>query len=119
MTVSEKLKMYREKKQFIYEIARTFIKVPSGHSIEDVKYEVFFRETESRTEIEEWITVQYKGGAEAHRMAHGNSNAANFQQVAKMLDGGCYEYNGWYDRLAECGFKKLDLYQMYSFKEVK
>lgn len=117
MTIEEKLKMYREKRQFVYEISMTFIKVPGGHSVDGVLYEVFFRNTEHGTEIAEWITVQYKGGAEAHRMAHGNSNAANFQEVAKMLDGGCYEYNSWYERLSSEGWKKLDLNQMTSYKE--
>jgi hypothetical protein len=119
MTIEEKLKMYREKRQFIYEVSMTFIKVPGGHSVDGIVYEVFFRETERGTEIAEWITVQYKGGAEAHRMVHGNSNSANFQQVAKMLDGGCYEYNSWYERLPDEGWKKLDLNKMTGLHEVK
>ena len=118
MTIAEKLKMYREKRQFIYEVSMTFIKVPCGHSVAGVVYEVFFRKTERGTDIAEWITVQYKGGAEAHHMVHGNSNTANFQQVAKMLDGGCYEYNSWYERLSSEGWKKLDLNQMTSYKEI-
>ena len=40
MTIEEKLKMYREKRQFIYEVSMTFIKVPGGHSIDGVLYEV-------------------------------------------------------------------------------
>lgn len=119
MTVSEKLKMYREKKQFIYEVSRTFVKVPAGHSVEEVSYEVFFKDTEFGPETLEWITVQYKGGGKAHRRVTGNSNSANFQAVASMIEGGCYEDNPVYWSLDRMGWKKLDLYQMYSYKEVK
>ena len=119
MTIEEKLKMYREKKQFIYEVSRTFIKVPSGHSVEEVSYEVFFKDTEFGPEILEWITVRYKGGGKAHRRVTGNSNSANFREVANMVEGGCYDENTIYWALDKMGWKKLDLYQMYSYKEVK
>ena len=119
MTIEEKLKMYREKRQFIYEVSMAFIKVPGGHCVDGVVYEVFFRETDWGIEIAEWITVQYKGGAEAHKVVSGNSNSANFQVVAGMIEGGCYEQNFTYDLLATRGWKKLDLNQMTSYKEVK
>ena len=117
MTIEEKLKMYREKRQFIYEVAMAFVKVPKGHSVEDIKYEVFFRETDLCTEIAEWVTVQYKGGAEAHKVVSGNSSSANFQVVASMIEGGCYEQNSTYDLLEARGFKKLDLNAWRSFME--
>ena len=123
MTVEEKLKMYREKRQFIYNVAMAFVKVPGGHSVDGVIYEVFFQEIDFGpqrcVDIVEWVTVQYKGGAEAHKCVSGNSNAANFQVVASMIEGGCYEQNFTYEALTECGFKKLDLNQMTSYKEVK
>ena len=119
MTIEEKLRMYREKRQFAYEMSMTFVKVPGGHSVDSIIYEVFFREDECCTDIVEWITVQYKGGAEAHRVVTCNSNAANFQVVASMIEGGCYEHNFTYHQLAERGYKKLDLNAMYSYKEAK
>lgn len=119
MTIEEKLKMYREKRQFIYEVSMTFIKVPGGHSVDGVLYEVLFKEADWGTEITEWITVQYKGGAEAHRVVTGNSNSANFCVVADMINGGCYEQNYTYDNLVSRGFKKLDLNQMTSYQEAK
>ena len=119
MTVEEKLKMYREKRQFLYEVSMAFIKVPRGHSVDGVVYEVFFQEHDWGTEISEWVTVQYNGGAEAHRVVTGNSNAANFEVVASMVHGGCYGQNLTYEALAERGFKKLDLNAMTSYKEVK
>ena len=119
MTIEEKLKMYRKKRQFIYNIDTVFMKVPGGHPIDGVVYEVFFRETDWGTEITEWITVQYKGGAEAHRVVSGNNNAANFQVMASMIEGGCYEQNSTYDLLEARSFKKLDLNAMTSYKEAK
>jgi hypothetical protein len=119
MTVEEKLKMYREKRQFVYEMSMTFIKVPVGHSVDGVVYEVFFKDSDCGPKIVEWITVQYKGGAEAHRAVTGNSNAANFRVVAGMVEGGCYEQNFAYKALAERGFNKLDLNAMTSYKEAK
>lgn len=119
MTIEEKLTMYREKRQFIYNVAMAFVKVPRGHSVDGVVYEVFFRETDLGTEIVEWVTVQYDGGAEAHRVVSGNSNSANFQVVAGMIEGGCYEQNTTYELLEARGFKKLDLNQMASYKEAK
>ena len=119
MTIEEKLKMYREKRQFAYEMSMVFIKVPRGHSIDGVVYEVFFKEFADFTDISEWITVQYDGGAEAHRCVSGNSNAANFEVVASMIHGGCYDQNLTYENLADRGYKKLDLNQMTSYKEAK
>lgn len=119
MTIEEKLKMYREKRQFIYDVSMAFIKNPKGHSVDGVVYEVFFKEADWGIDIAEWITVQYHGGAEAHRVISGNSSAANFEVVASMIYGGCYEQNFTYESLAEYGFKKLDLNAMSSYKELK
>lgn len=119
MTVEEKLKMYREKRQFVYELAMTFVKVPKGHSVVDIFYEVFFKEFGDATDISEWVTVTYFGGGQAHRVVSGNSNSANFQVVASMLDGGCYEQNRTYELLADRGYKKLDLNAMTSYKEAR
>ena len=99
MTIEEKLKMYREKRQFIYDISMAFIKNPKGHSVDGAVYEVFFKNSDWGTEITEWVTVQYDGGAEAHRVVSGNSNAANFEVVAGMVHGGCYEQNFTYESL--------------------
>jgi hypothetical protein len=121
MTIEEKLKMYREKRQFIHGVSMAFIKVPGGHSVDGVVYEVFFQEfTEPyHVDITEWVTVQYNGGAEAHKCVSGNSNAANFEVVASMVHGGCYEQNRTYESLTERGYRKLDLNKMFSFTEVK
>ena len=120
MTIEEKLRMYREKRQFVYELSMTFIKVPKGHSVADVEYEVFFKECELYgADIIEWITVTYFGGGKAHKCVSGNSNAANFEVIASMVHGGCYDQNRTYDSMVERGYKKLDLNSMTSYKEAK
>lgn len=121
MTIEEKLKMYREKRQFIYEVSMAFIKVPKGHSVDGVVYEVFFKELTApyQVDITEWITVIYDGGGKAHKCVSGNSNAANFEVVASMVHGGCYEHNFTYASLQDRGYKKLDLNKMSSLQEVK
>lgn len=120
MTIEERLKMYREKRQFIYEVSKTFEKVPGGHSVAGVFYEVLFKESEMfGTEISEWIVIQFKGGAVAYRVISGNSNSANFQVIASMIEGGCYGQNPTHARLLAEGWKRLDLNQMSSYKEAK
>jgi hypothetical protein len=121
MTIEEKLKMYREKRQFVYELSMTFIKVPSGHAIVDVQYEVFFKKSDAGDciDITEWITVTYVGGGKAHRCVSGNSNAANFEVVATVIYGGHYDQNLTYAYLADRGYNKLDLNSMTSYKEAK
>ncbi len=119
MTIEEKLRMYREKRQFAYELGMTFVKVPKGHAITDIYYEVFFKEAEDYTDVTEWLTIEYVGGGKAHRCVSGNSNAANFEVVATVIYGGHYDQNLTYANLADRGYKKLDLNKMVSFEEVK
>jgi hypothetical protein len=119
MTIEEKLKMYREKRQFAYELGMTFIKVPSGHAITDVTYEAFFKESDGWTDVTEWLTVTYVGGGRAHRCVTGNSNAANFEVVATVIYGGHYDQNLTYAFLEDRGYKKMDLNSMTSYKEAK
>ena len=40
--------------------------------------------------LEEYLIVTYRGGAWAARHANINSNSVNFQEIGKMLNGGCY-----------------------------
>jgi hypothetical protein len=116
MTIEEKLKMYREKRQFIYDVSMAFIKNPKGHTIDGIVYEVFFVGDEHFTE---WLTLQYFGGAEAHCCVSGNSNSANFEVIAKMINGGCYGENAYYQDLLNRGWRKLDLNKMVGLHEVK
>lgn len=120
MTVEERLKMYREKRQFIYDVSMVFIKNPKGHTVDGIIYEVLFKdEHDLGQHFYEWLTVQYHGGAEAHCCVIGNSNSANFRVIANMIEGGCYGENAYYRDLLDRGWRKLDLNKMCGLHEVK
>jgi hypothetical protein len=119
MTIEERLKMYREKRQFIYDVSMAFIKNPKGHTVDGIVYEVLFTEAADTPRFAEWITVQYCDGAEAHRCASCNSNSANFRSIAEMIEGGYYGENAYYQDLLNRGWRKLDLNKMSSYQEVK
>jgi hypothetical protein len=119
MTIEEKLKMYREKRQFIYDVSMAFIKNPKSHSVDDIIYEVLFKVNDLGEHFSEWITIRYEGGAKAHRCVSCNSNSANFKNIAEMIDGGYYGENEHYIALIGKDWKKLDLNKMCGLHEVK
>lgn len=109
MTIEEKLKMYRDKKNFIWHVANIFIKNPTGHTVSDITYEVFHKEKNGNHYFNEWIIVHFKGGDTSLCRVSGNSNVANFQAIAELIDGGRYEEKQWYEMQFELEFKKVDL----------
>lgn len=117
MAIEEKLKMYREKKNFIWHIANLFIKNPTGHTVLDITYEVVHKEMNGNHYFNEWIIVHFKGGATSPCIASGNSNVANFRAIAKLIEGGHYEEKQWYEKQFELGFKKVDLTKLYLTEE--
>jgi hypothetical protein len=121
MSIEERLKMYREKRQFLYDVSMAFIKNPKGHTVDGIVYEVFFSEEAYpyRVSFSEWLTVQYRGGAEARCCVSGNSNSANFEVVARMINGGNYAENAYYQDLLYRGWRELDLNKMVGLHEVK
>lgn len=119
MAIEERLKMYREKRQFIYDVSMAFLKNPKGHSVDGVIYEVWFQENEHGTYFSEWLIVQYHGSGWAPRIVSGNSNSANFENIARMINGGYYEEKNTYEALSERGWKKLDLNKMSGLQEAK
>ena len=123
MTVEERLKMYREKKNFIYDVSKAFAFTTKGHTVEGIRYEVLFKKTEyeygPEFHFSEWLTVHYFGGTEAHCCISGNSNSANFRAIAKMIEGGYYNENEHYLTLRSKDWKILDLTKICGLHEVK
>ena len=111
MTVEEKLKMYREKKKFIADLNRALTSNPNGHSVNEICYEVWHKESEQfGHDFVEWIIVRYDGGAKSVLHANGNSNTANFRAIGEVLDNGRYSDNYWYDdRQVDLGYKQVNL----------
>lgn len=57
---------------------------------------------------DEFIIVTYSGGAIAVRIATGNSNTANFQELANMIRGGYYdEVKGYREMVADERYKRI------------
>lgn len=109
MTIEEKLRMYREKKNFIYDISFAFIKNPKGHSVEEITYELLHKKVEDNDYFNEWIIVHFEGGAKSYRYVNCNSNLANFRAIGEIADGGYYGEQGAYERQLANGFKKVDM----------
>lgn len=52
---------------------------------------------------DEFIVITYHGGAIAVRTTTGNSNTANFQEIAKMINGGYYSEVKHYREITTSG----------------
>jgi len=109
MTDAEKLSMYREKNCFVACIADVFAQNPKGHTVADIKYEVWRHVTETGVITIEWIIVHFEGGGKSPCRVTGNSNLANYSTIGRMIDGGYYEEVDWYERMPELGYEKVDL----------
>jgi hypothetical protein len=109
MTIEEKLRMYREKNMFVASIADAFVQNPKGHTVSDIKYEVWQLNVEGGTFTVEWIIVHFNGGAKSPVRVTGNSNSANYRAIGTLIDGGYYEDVAVYDDMIKRGYAQLDL----------
>lgn len=110
MTFEEKIKMYRGKKTFIENISKAFEARPSGSTVASITYEVFKKEINVETTyFAEYLVVTFFGGAKSVRSANGNGTIANFQELAKLIDGGYYDEVRDYETILERGFERVDL----------
>lgn len=107
MTMAEKMEMYREKKNFVYGLAMAFIKVPKGHTVEDIEYEVYKKDINGTPYFYEWIIVHFKGGAISPTTVNGNSNLANFQAISPLIDGGYYDEVQYYQKMEAAGYERV------------
>ena len=55
------------------------------------RYDFFKDEFDGKTYYQEYLVITYDGGALGVRSCNGNSFAAIFEELAKMLDGGYYD----------------------------
>lgn len=107
MTIAEKIKMYKEKEAFVYGLAMAFIKVPKGHTVENIIYEVYQKEINGNTCFYEWIIVHFRGGAIAPITVNGNSNLANYRAIGNLIDGGYYNEVPYYLKMEEAGYERV------------
>lgn len=109
MTISEKLVMYKEKKDFVENISKVFQTGPKGSNVASVKYEVYRKDTEDTTFFVEYVIVTFFGGGYSVKCVNGNSNTANFRAIGSMLDGGYYDEVRDYQELKNIGYEKVNL----------
>ena len=83
----ERLIVIKQKHDFVKAISDAIGGKP-GVGVESVEYHAFKISEDTQ---QEYVLVNYKGGAIAARNVNGDSLSAIFEEIAKMLDGGCYD----------------------------
>lgn len=108
MTITEKIEMYKGKRDFIKNISKAFEAKPSKTSVTSVDYEVYRRKVtinnEERDHFVEYIVVHFFGGGLSAKFVSGNSNSANFRAIGELIDGGYYDEVREYETLEDRGF---------------
>lgn len=84
-----------QKIQMVKDVAEALKKV-DRISVEDINYDVFTSKWGYR---EEYLVITYKGGAIAARNCAGDSCAAVFEEIAKLIYGGYYDEVRTYQEL--------------------
>lgn len=109
MTITEKIEMYKRKKQFVDDISNVLGMRAHRLGIMMVEYEVYRKMDDNRDYFVEFVVITYDGGGQAVRCVNGNSNMANYTEIGKLLDGGYYDEIPRYRALTEEGFTKIKL----------
>ena len=103
LTMDQRLEMYRGKKFFINNISKVF-ELDSKSNVEKVEYEVYSKAApDGGIWYTEFAVVTFVGGGKSVRVISGNSNNANFREIAKLIDGGYYDELEFYKRAKESG----------------
>lgn len=106
MTREEKLKMYKEKEAFVFELSKVFETRSDSTSVDWIDYEVW--ENEEHGWFVEYVVITFVGGGQSHISVNGNSTLAIFQEIADKIMGGYYKEELIYRDLEKDGFKKLN-----------
>jgi hypothetical protein len=109
MTFEEKVDMWSEKKRFIEAVDNVFQMKPAGSVIEKISYEVYQKEIGGIVRYEEWLILNFEGGAMLATQTTGSSNIANLRTIAAYLSGGYYEEVQTYRSLTEFGWTLVQL----------
>ena len=89
---TDKLNSLQEKHTFIQQVSAAFEMKPKGSTVEAVNFEVYVKDFgENRIHVVEYLVVHFVGGAISVRNVSGNSNIANFRELAKLVGGGYYD----------------------------
>lgn len=106
MTITEKLEMFKEKRNFIKNISKAFEAKPKGSTVQFVDYEVYRRDdANDHVYFREYLVVTFFGGGKSVKNISGNSNTANLRALGTMVDGGYYDELRDYEVVQELGVK--------------
>jgi hypothetical protein len=106
MTITEKLEMFKEKRNFIKNISKAFEAKPKGSSVQSVDYEVYRRDDAGdHTYFREYLVVTFFGGGKSVKNISGNSNTANLRALGSIVDGGYYDEIQDYEMVQTLGEK--------------
>jgi hypothetical protein len=109
MTFEDKIIMWTEKKKFIDALNKVFQTRPAGSAIMGVTYEVYQKDFSDQLGYDEWLIVEYDGGAKSYMLVSGNSNLANFEVISKVLFHGDYHLKEYYKSLTDNGWEPVQL----------
>ena len=108
MTITEKLEMFKEKRNFIKNISKAFEAKPKGSSVQSVDYEVYRRDDAGdHAYFREYLVVTFFGGGKSVKNISGNSNTANLRALGTMVDGGYYDEIQDYEMVQTLGEKVI------------
>lgn len=96
--------MFEEEYKDKYEFVKALSEALSRHvgNIDYVEYELYESKKNSDWKTE-FVVVHYKGGATQPRNVSGNSNAANYEEISKMLySSQAFSDRQYYHDIVEC-----------------
>lgn len=110
MTITEKIEMYTNKKHFVDGISKVFETLSNTGGVKKISYELYEKDVDETTAyFYEYIVVHFEGGAKSPINANGNSNAANFRAISRLIDGGYYDEVKYYEDMEASGFERVAL----------
>ena len=93
----------KSKIKFVSDISKTVVKYVAG--ISSVDYIVFKNKKNNYTQ--EFVKVTFNSGGFSIRTCNGNSFAAVLYEISKLLDGGYYCENDFYEKC--CSNDELEI----------
>lgn len=102
MTKEERISYLTEKANAINEVGTVVAKYQ--RNVENIHYEVYGAEVEGYDgnpvyATNEFLVIEYNGGAKTIRSCNANSFSANFMEIARYLDSGYYNEKDYYDEV--------------------
>ena len=105
MIREEKIKMYKNKKEFVDDLSKVFEARSYSTSVKGFDYEVW--ENEEHGWFVEYVVISFIGNGQSHISVNGNSTLAIFQEIAENIMGGYYKEEFTYKDLPKDGFKRI------------